>query len=434
MNTMARHRARLASALVAGAAGALPAIAQPAQADQPAAATSDWAALEAPILSNHRQLTTADDFTRAGEAYFDPKTDWVIFQAVPLPPPGERPSRHYSMYLAGVMRDGEGRVTGLVDALPISEPGSANTCGWFHPTREGVVTFSSTIEPPSADNVPGYQRGTGRYRWAFPSEMDIYAGSPEQVIKTPEGLRAMGFQGPNPVVTRPGYDAESSLSSDGRYLLYVHVDEQRSEALGRPDGNIWIRDQKLGRDVGIIGAEGYDGGPFFSPDDRWICYRSDREGNNLLQLFIAEIAYDDETGDVLGIHREIQLTDNRHVNWAPFWHPSGRILVYATSRVGHDNYEVFALHVRDAQGEPVTDAEPVRISHAAGFDGLPVFNADGTLMMWTSQRGPAAEGEPAGSSQLWLADVDTRALFQAVTGEPAPDGPWSRRDGPAEND
>ena len=35
---------------------------------------------------------------------------------------------------------------------------------------------------------------------------------------------------------------------------------------------------------------------------------------------------------------------------------------------------------------------------AAGFDGLPVFNADATVMMWTSQRGATK------TSQLWLAD------------------------------
>ena len=424
------HPSRVSCVPIASAF-ALLGLLSPWAAAQPAAAGAgdrEWADSEAPILTNHRQLTTGEQFSRAGEAYFDPKTDWVIFQAVPPATPGEEPSPHYSMYLAGVMRNSEGLITGLIDAVRISEPGSANTCGWFHPTRENVVMFSSTVEPPSEDNQPGYQRGTGQYRWAFPTEMDIYAGAPQQVFKTEEGLSAFGFREPNPVVQRPGYDAESSLSSDGRYVLYVNVDEERSAELQRADGNIWIRDQELGKDVGIVGADGYDGGPFFSPDDKWICYRSDRRGDNLLQLFITEIIYDEQTGEVLGRGPEIQLTDNRHVNWAPFWHPSGRILVYATSEVGHDNYEVFALHVRDENGEAVTDAEPVRITHAAGFDGLPVFNADGTLMMWTSQRGGLVAGESRASSQLWVADVDNDALFRAVIGEPAPDGPWNADD------
>ena len=36
----------------------------------------------------------------------------------------------------------------------------------------------------------------------------------------------------------------------------------------------------------ITNKEGYDGGPFFSPDGKKIIYRSDRKKNDLLQLFI----------------------------------------------------------------------------------------------------------------------------------------------------
>ncbi|MEM0983720.1 MAG: hypothetical protein AAGI17_07215 [Planctomycetota bacterium] len=385
------------------------------------AAAQDWKTAEAPILSNYRQLTTAESFVRAGEAYFDPETDWVIFQAVPPPPEGEEPSPHYSMYLAGIMLNEDTReITGLIDAVKVSVNDSANTCGWFHPTKPGIFIYGTTIIPPSEDNVPGYQRDTSTYRWAFPTEMDIYASAPKEALRTEIGMLAYGINTPRPVVKRDGYDAECSLSPDGRYLLYVHVDEERSERIGRADGNIWIRDQELNQDIGLIGAEGYDGGPFFSPDGNWIVYRSDRKGDNLLQLFMAEIAYEEGTGRVLGVKREIQLTENEHVNWAPFWHPSGRFIIYSTSEVSHRNYEVFALEVFNEDGLPVADAEPVRITHADGFDGLPVFNADGSLMMWTSQRAPKSPGEERPSSQLWLADVNTDALFRAVTGGPPP--------------
>ena len=39
-----------------------------------------------------------------------------------------------------------------------------------------------------------------------------------------------------------------------------------------------------------------------------------------------------------------------------------------------------------------------RLTHAEGADVLPVFNSDGSVMMWTSQR------DPSGTSQLWVAD------------------------------
>ena len=35
-----------------------------------------------------------------------------------------------------------------------------------------------------------------------------------------------------------------------------------------------------------MAADGYDGGPFFSPDEKMICYRSDRQLNDLLQIYV----------------------------------------------------------------------------------------------------------------------------------------------------
>ena len=103
---------------------------------------------------------------------------------------------------------------------------------------------------------------------------------------------------------------------------------------------------------------------------------------------------------MLGVEREFQLTDNLHVNWAPYWHPNGRYLVYTTSEMGHDNYEVFVIDA-DSGAESGTTKYGTRrrrITHAAKFDGLPVFDSAGARMMWTSQRGAD------GSSQVWLAD------------------------------
>jgi Tol biopolymer transport system component len=200
---------------------------------------------------------------------------------------------------------------------------------------------------------------------------------------------------------RRGYTAEASWSPDGRHVLYAQVDPEKSRGLGRPDADLFVFDAKTETHTPLVVADGYDGGPFFSPDGRWICYRSDRRGDNLLQLFIAELAFDDaeDPGRITGIEREVQLTDNRHVNWAPYWHSSGDFLVYTTSRLGHFNYEVFALPVFGDDGSVLKDAGHARVTEASGFDGLPVFSPDGRYLMWTSQRGDS------GSSQVWIAEV-----------------------------
>jgi Tol biopolymer transport system component len=87
------------------------------------------------------------------------------------------------------------------------------------------------------------------------------------------------------------------------------------------------------------------------------------------------------------------------VNWAPFWHPDGARLVFATSREGHHNYEVFEIDA--APGNKTTPTRygttSRRVTEATGFDGLPAFNPDGTLMIWTGQRGADQ------SSQLFIA-------------------------------
>jgi hypothetical protein len=350
-----------------------------------------WREAEATTLRNHVQLTFADRFLRAGEAYFSPDGTHIVFQAIDAPAPGAEPEPFYQMYVADLVRDAGGRVTGIDGIRRLSPPGSANTCGWFHPTDPNRVIFGSTIIPPSDPKAFGYQRKGGDYAWFFPKEMDVVTCD----LRTADGS-ASSLQR---IVEHPGaYLAECAMSPSGRFLVYCeHV-----VAEGRSGGDLKVLDLATQRTVSLTAQSGYDGGPFFSPDGLRLCYRSDRRGNDLLQIFVGELAFD-SAGAITGIAREFQLTDNAHVNWAPFWHPSGRHLIYTTSQMGHHNYEVFVL---DADPGDVDAGRPTRygtrmrrITFADGFDGLPVFDASGTLVMWTAQR------DAAPTSQLWLAEL-----------------------------
>jgi Tol biopolymer transport system component len=173
--------------------------------------------------------------------------------------------------------------------------------------------------------------------------------------------------------------------------------------------DLFVYDTQTKERTKIVEAPGYDGGPFFSPDGNRICYRSDRAGNDLLQVYVADLVFG-EGGRITGIANERAVTANEYVNWGPFWHPSGQFLVYATSEVSHSNYEVFAVEVpAPAPGSGTVkgpgELAKRRITHADGFDGLPVFSADGAWMIWTSQRGGMIEGEQRPSSQVWAARV-----------------------------
>ncbi len=367
-----------------------------------------WRDAEAEILTHHVQLTSDEQFLKAGEAYFRPDGKWIIFQAIPQPKEGEEAEKYYSMYVANIVYDEAGHITGLDRTFRISLPGSANTCGFFNPAANmGTVFYASTIDPPilPSGEVQGYQRESGAYKWMFPDNMEIvYQGLPF-LQNIDEGLQIrIGYK---PEITHvkvltqhAGYDAEGSISSDGRYYVWCRYNPEEGE------GDLWIYDAGTGTETPIIVADGYDGGPFFSPDDKRLIYRSDRRGDGYLQVYAADLVFD-EDGRPTGISREYELTNDGHVNWAPFWHPQGRHVVYTTSQQGHWNYEVYIM---DADpGDLPTSPGPVRygtnkrrVTHAAGFDGLPVFSFDGKYMMWTSQRTESAT--ETGSSQLWAAE------------------------------
>ncbi len=322
-------------------------------------------------------LTDPTVFLKAGESYFDPSMKRIIFQAIEHPEEGRDPDNDYGMYLGYLTFNANGKISGLKNVTRLSNEGSANTCGWFHPKNNSLVMYATTTTPLVDSDIPGYQRGSGRYRWAFPPKMNII--SQDLKNNTVEQL----------VTDDEHYLAEGSWSPDARHVVYC--------SLASGSGDIYITDVKTEKNTLIVGDDGYDGGPFFSPDGKRIVYRSDRRGNDLLQLYVAELSFD-EDGSIVGIKKEYQLTDNEHVNWGPFWHPNNRFLIYATSEVGHRNYELFVCDADSGVTDGTTryGTRRRRITHAEGFDGLPAFNASGKWLMWTSKR-------KTGTSQLWVA-------------------------------
>lgn len=365
-------------------------------------------------LKDPVQLTFREQFAKAGESYFSPDGKWVIFQATDAPKPGEEAGQFYAMYVAKIVWK-DGQPAGLEKCERISPDGSANTCGWFHPTEPGRIIFGSTLTAPKEEASSGYQRGTSRYRWAFPDEMDVTTRVVRGVLSE-RGVDAATIEPlveTVPVFSRERYDAECSFDPSGRFILYSHMEPAKEGQ--KPDANIYVYDTKTEKHSALVVEPGYDGGPFFSPDGKSICYRSDRKGNDLLQIYVADLKFESDASGAqvpVGVMREYQLTDNEQVNWAPYWHPSGTFLVYASSESGHNNYEVFAIEVdREKMKEAgtgysvkVPNLPRHRITTAAGADLLPAFSADGKWMMWTSQRGPMIAGETKPSSQLWMAE------------------------------
>ena len=91
-----------------------------------------------------------------------------------------------------------------------------------------------------------------------------------------------------------------------------------------------------------------------------------------------------------------QLTNFAAMSWAPYIHPSGQYVIFASNKLGFENFELFMV---DIDGKK----EPVRVTYSDGFDGLPVPSPDGAQLAWTSNRGGGREG------QIYLAQWNHRA-------------------------
>ena len=381
------------NAAVESAQSAAPVAAASNSLDTSRKETADWRKFEG-LLSHQMQLTLSERFVKAGEAYFNADATQIVFQAIEHDAQGNPESEYYSMYVAQLRDEGKGQSFGpdlrryrLKHIRRVSPIGSANTCGWFHPTDSNKLIFASTITAPAKQETPGYQRGTRNYRWSFPPEMRVVELDLSTKEITAESLKTIVGDG-------KAYTAECSTSPDGRTLLYTSLESG--------DGDLYAMDFATQKITRLTALTGYDGGAFFSPDGKKIVWRADRNADNLLQIFIADVVFD-SAGTVVGIGEPLAVTNDGAVNWAPFFSPDGKVIVYASSRVGHDNYELLAVPVPTDRAAPI--AQPRRVTNAAGADLLPAISRAGTLLMWTSQRGTDH------SSQLWLANMSQNDLL-----------------------
>jgi Tol biopolymer transport system component len=145
----------------------------------------------------------------------------------------------------------------------------------------------------------------------------------------------------------------------------------------------------------LTSAWGYDGGPFFTHDGKRIVWRHFDENGLIADVWTMNIDGTDPK----------QITDFASMSWAPYEHPSGEYFLFASNKLGFENFEVFMV---DAAGAK----EPVRVTYSPGFDGLPVPSPDGKQLAWTSSRAGGSEG------QLFLAQWNHEKALTALKMSP----------------
>jgi len=331
---------------------------------------------------NVRQLTFKKmGLDRSGEAYFSWDMKRIAFQAYP---PGKDTYQIYVMNLDG---------SGL---QMVSTGEGATTCSYFHPDGKRMLFASNHLDQRLPEKPEEFDvKHSGGTQHPGEAQSDQPGGHPGgRAAKHPAGHPGQdpaGHPGQRPRhggadayawVYYPGmdmfeytfatgvlrqltsvdrYDAEGSYSPDGKHIVFSSFRDG--------DQEIYICDADGKNPRRITHAKGRDGGPFFSPDGKRICYRSGRRGDEMLQIYVNNVAGSDERA----------LTDNEMLNWCPFWHPSGKWLIFTRADFrGRPNFDLYLI--RD------DGSETHRVTTHAAFDGLPVFSPDGRYLMWTSKR------------------------------------------------
>jgi Tol biopolymer transport system component len=298
-------------------------------------------------LHNIRQLSFGG---QNAEAYFSPDGKQLIFQSTR---PGVECDQIFTMNLDGseqrMVSTGKGRTT----------------CSFFFPDGKHILYASTHAADPKCPPPPDWSKG---YRWGLYPGYEIFQAD---------------LDGSHLVqLTRnPGYDAEAVVSPDGKKIAFT--------SLRHGDLDIYIMDAD-GRHVKRLTRElGYDGGPFFSPDSQWIVYRAYHPGTpaetkEYLQL-LRENLFHPTTLELWVMRadgsQKRQITHNGAANFAPFFFPDGKRVIFASNlgvTTGMGNFELWAVNL-DGSGLE-------RITYAEGFDGFPMFSPDGKKLVWASQR------------------------------------------------
>ncbi|MEZ5305100.1 MAG: hypothetical protein R3F11_31325 [Verrucomicrobiales bacterium] len=346
----------------------------------PTAEEVDAAKMESRLLTEIRQLTFAG--RRAGEGYFSADGTKMVFQSEREP---ENP--FFQIYLLDFETGDTERIS----------PGSGKTtCAWIHPSNKKVL-FASThadAEAVAKQEAELADRKEGRvkkYSWDYDENFDIW----EKDLATGE-MRNLTHA--------KGYDAEGSYSPDGQWIAFASNRHAYTTELGKEDAERFAIDKSYLMDIYLMRADGtelrrlteakgYDGGPFFSPDGKKICWRRFTPDGHQAEVYTMNA---DGTG-------ERQITKLGAMSWAPYFHPSGEYLIFATNLHGFANFE---LYLADAEAQ----MEPVRVTWTDGFDGLPAFSPDGKSLAWTTNRTPDKK------SQIFMAKWDHEAAMLALAG------------------
>jgi TolB protein len=308
-------------------------------------------------LKNIRQLTFGGD---NAEAYWSPDSKSLTFQSN-NPKWGLSCDQIFSMKI----KDAAGDST--YKPKTISTLKGRTTCSYFMPDGKHILYASTHEGNASCPHTPDLRAG-GKYLWPIFETYDIYISNLKGNIT-------------KQLTDAPGYDAEAVLSPKGDKILFT------SDRSG--DLELWTMNVDGSNQRQITFDLGYDGGGFFSPDGKQIVFRASRPKTAeeikeykeyLAQHLVAPTNMEIYTCNVDGSNLK-QVTNLGKANWAPFFHPSGKKIIFSSNHHSKRGYD-FQLYMINADGSGSVE----QITSESIFNSFPMFSPDGKKLVFCSNR------------------------------------------------
>ncbi len=304
-------------------------------------------------LRNLRQLTFGGD---NAEAYFSFDNSKLVFQATN--PTWQAPCDQ--IFVMPVTKGTAGIMPPMV-----STGKGRTTCAFFMPGDTTVIYASTHL---AADTCPATPRVVnGKYVWPVYDSYDIFeADLSGRIVRQ--------------LTDTPGYDAEATVSPDGKKIVFT--------SMRSGDLELWTMNIDGTGLHQVTDALGYDGGAFFSPDGTKLVFRASRPkteeeiatykallAKGLVQPTKMEIFICNIDGSNLR-----QITQLGGANWAPYFHPSGKRIIFSTNHhtSSERRFNLFSICVDGTGLEQITFDEV--------FDAFPMFSYDGKYLVFASNR------------------------------------------------
>ena len=307
-------------------------------------------------FANVRQLTFGGD---NAEAYFSFDGKWLVFQktyskeGIPCDQIyiGKIPQNENEKFEPKLVSTGKGRTT----------------CGAFTKDGKHVIYASTHLGGPECPPIPDRSKYGNRYIWPLYSTYDIFmAGLDGKIVKR--------------LTNSPGYDAEATISPDGKQMIYTSTKDG--------DIELYIMDLSSGKEKRITNTLGYDGGAWFSPDGKKIIWRASRPTGDsaikeykdlLAENLVAPTRMEVFIANADGSNPK-QVSNFGQANWAPAYMPDNKNIIFASNHEYRRGFP-FNLYTMNEDGSNLT-----KISRDKGFDAFPMFSPDGKKFVFCSNR------------------------------------------------